>query len=140
MKMTCPSEVGTQLPAYQNIHPCAYLPVPDLKKMAGVLLLLCWHIDPCPECAIAQPSRIYSSLGTFRVLRIWTSGFWFCSYPYSCLVLILIFLPVAATGYFDHGELAPDDGGTVCALCKGGVGYNVLTTIFLTTTLVQTWC
>ena len=65
---------------------------------------------------------------------------WFGSYPYSCLVLILIYLPVAATGYFEHGELAPDDGGTVCALCKGGVGYNALTSIFLTTTLVQTWC
>ena len=65
---------------------------------------------------------------------------WFGSYPYSCLVLILIFLPVAATGYFEHGELAPDDAGTLCALCKGGIGYNVLTSIFLTTTLVQTWC
>ena len=42
------------------------------------------------------------------------------------LVLILIYLPMAATGYFQLGVLARDDGGIVCALCEGGVGWTVL--------------
>ena len=40
------------------------------------------------------------------------------------LVLILIYLPMAATGYFQLGVLARDDGGIVCALCEGGVGQT----------------
>ena len=54
-----------------------------------------------------------------------TPSCWFGSYPYSCLVLVMIYLSMAATGYFELGELALDDGDIVCALCEGGVGYNV---------------
>ena len=47
---------------------------------------------------------------------------------------------MAATGYFELGELARDDGGIVCALCEGGVGCNTFNFNVLTTTLGQTWC
>jgi len=40
-------------------------------------------------------------------------------------ILFLIYLPMAATGYFELGDLARDDGGIVCALCEGGVKLAV---------------
>jgi len=39
----------------------------------------------------------------------------------AMIILILIYLPMAATGYFELGDLARNDGGIVCALCEGGV-------------------
>jgi len=39
----------------------------------------------------------------------------------AMIILILIYMPMAATGYFELGELARNDGGIVCALCEGGV-------------------
>jgi len=52
-------------------------------------------------------------------------------------ILICLYVPMAATGYFQLGDLAENDGGIVCVLCDGTI--KIITEILLLVHLISAY-